>query len=138
MKLQANAISEYQGMQLKKDFFYVDKDIYLCPVYIIPIKSAVQTDTTLDRMEVNERDINRYKNMGYVALCGDLNTRTGSEPDFIVDDNDSNLPLDDNYIEHISLPRRHCQDRKVDERGKQFINISISARLRILNGRTVN
>lgn len=58
------------------------------------------------------------------------------QPDFITDDDDKHLPLDEEYIADTTIPMRHSQDNKVDERGKRLLDICISARLRILNGRT--
>ncbi|MEW8548121.1 MAG: endonuclease/exonuclease/phosphatase family protein, partial [Candidatus Thiodiazotropha sp.] len=136
VKLQTNTSSEYQWIALKKDFFHIEKDIYLCLAYIAPSTSGHQTDPTQDGLEAIERDINKFRNMGYIALCGDFNARTGSERDFIVDDSDRHLPLDINYIEDTHIPLRRSEDMKVDERGKRLLDICISARLRILNGRT--
>ena len=51
-------------------------------------------------------------------------------------DDDKHLPLNDDYIEDTSIPERCSQDYKTDERGKRLLDICISARIRILNGRT--
>lgn len=66
-----------------------------------------------------------------------MNARTGKQLDFIQRDDDRHLPLDMSYIidSNISLRERESEDMKVDERGKQLLDLCISARLRILNGR---
>lgn len=76
IKIQSNTSTEYQWIKLSKDFFRIEKDIFLCLAYILPSRSGFQTDPTTDGLEAIERDINHYRNMGYVSLCGDFNART--------------------------------------------------------------
>ena len=88
-------------------------------------------------MENIEKDINtKYSNKGNIILCGDLNARTGSEPDFIQGDcNDINIPLYEDYICDFVQDDRHSYDCKIDTRGKQLLDMCIGSKLRILNGR---
>ena len=39
-----------------------------------------------DLLDSLEKDISLYKTKGDVMICRDLNARTGSEPDFIIND----------------------------------------------------
>ena len=92
-----------------------------------------------DALDAIVRDINSYKNDGSILLCGDLNSRTGSDTDFIIndDDDDGHIPLDPDYIIDAKVTKRESEDSKVDERGKQLNEVCIASRLRILNGRTL-
>lgn len=137
VQLMKNTSSEYQWLQLRKDFFRVDKDIFLCLAYVLPSSSGFQTDSTMDGFEAIERDVNKYRHLGYVAMCGDFNARTGNQLDYIAGDNSRYIPVDDKYIEDIGIPFRRSQDLKIDDRGKRLLDLCISARLRILNGRTL-
>ncbi|CAG2229367.1 unnamed protein product [Mytilus edulis] len=61
---------------------------------------------------------------------------TGSEPDFIQDDSsDDHIPLYNNYNCDIIQQIRCSNDCKVDSRGKQLLDLCISSKLRIVNGR---
>ena len=68
------------------------------------------------------RDINIFKNDGNILLCGDLNARTGSDQDFIQDDNDKHISLDLSYITDTNITRRCSEDHKIDGIGKQLKN----------------
>ena len=71
-----------------------------------------------------------------IFIGGDLNARSGLDPDFIGNASDKHVPLDLSYIDSNILQRR-SEDTKVDERGKQVIELCISSRMRILNGGTL-
>ena len=66
---------------------------------------------------------------------GDFNARVGTHNDYIGDDNDKHLPLDQDYtLDTIPNPRNSL-DTTTDIRGKHLLEICIGAQLRILNGR---
>ena len=84
-----------------------------------------------------DNDISFYRNKGSVLILGDFNAKTGSEPDFIVNDDNSYILLHDDYIIDNTLLRRNSQDIKVCTRGRDLLDVCISSGIRILNGRTV-
>ena len=133
IKFLKNSSSEFQWVKLLKEYFSLDKDIFLCFSYISPCSFQNKSDS--DSFEAIKRDINIFKNDGNIFICGDLNARTGLDPDFIVNDSDKHVPLDPSYIIDSNILQRHSEDTKVDERGKQVIELCISSRMRILNGR---
>jgi hypothetical protein len=109
-------------------------DIYLFLSYIIPSTSSYVHQSDDDVLENIEKDISlKYRGRGDIILCGDLNARWGSEPDFI--QNDSHLPIYDSYICDKVHEVRKSYDSKLDTRGKQLLELCITARMRILNGR---
>ena len=78
----------------------------------------------------------KYRGRGDIILCGDLNARSGSEPDFIQNDTyDSHLPIYDSYICDKVHEVRKSYDSKLDTRGKQLLALCITARMIILNDR---
>ena len=69
-------------------------------------------------------------------IIGDLNARTGQESDIIEsEENDSNIPLFDDYTPDFNIINLLCQDSTVLPRGRLFNDICIQTGLIILNGR---
>ena len=88
-----------------------------------------------DLINLLENDILLYKAKGDIMICGDLNARTGSQQDFILDVGMGHLPLYQNYnIYNYSISRQR-KDKNVDARGRSLLDICIGNQLRILNGR---
>jgi hypothetical protein len=49
--------------------------------------------------------IDKYGKMGDIMLAGDFNARTGSEPDFIVNDNILHIPIDNTNYNFLIFKR---------------------------------
>ena len=128
--------TEYQWLLLDKKYFGFDKDLYVCFAYIPPQYSSYYLDQNIDYLELLEADISKYRSMGSVLILGDFNARTASEYDFILNDDDKYLPLNEDYTIDTNLIHRNSQDTKICTRGKELLEICVSSRLRILNGRT--
>ena len=102
---------------------------------------APQSSQYINKLDINiletiEKDIiEKYGSKGDIIITGDLNARTGSELDYIQDDDSSHIPVDENsYDTDIWVERRTSNDNIVDSRGKEIIDLCISNQLRILNG----
>ena len=71
-------------------------------------------------------------------MIGDFNARTGNSADFIVNDSDNInifqdfLPLD---YDTDNCTLRNSMDKTTNSHGKELLNLCVSSRLRILNGR---
>jgi len=91
-------------------------------------------ENILDRIE---NDVYKFKAMGDIILMGDFNGRTGTSPDFITNDSDKHLPLEENYPIDDKQKTRASQDMHIDDRGKHLLEICIAAQIRILNGRKI-
>ena len=74
---------------------------------------------------------------GNIFLCGDLNARTGSDADFIHDDNDKHILLALSYIIDTDIKKLCREDNKIDRRGKQVNDLCISSNLRVIIGRSL-
>lgn len=136
VKYLTSSSTEYQWLLLDKKYFGLYKDLYVCFAYIPPQYSSYYLDQNIDYLEMLEADISKYRNMGYVLILGDFNARTASEHDFILNDDDKYLPLNEDYTIDTNLTHRKSQDTKICTRGKELLEICVSSRLRILNGRT--
>ena len=93
--------SEMMWFKLSGAFFGLQRDLYICFIYISPVNSTYvqkkkQKKTTgLDKQVFSklEDDIVKYNTKGEVMLMGDINAHINcNETDFII--NDSNNVLD--------------------------------------------
>ncbi|CAC5388243.1 unnamed protein product [Mytilus coruscus] len=73
---------------------------------------------TTNVIEILEKDIIEiYSQKGDILLTGDLNARTGLEPDYIVDDTNTYIPISfDNYDTDFDMEKRVSQDIVIDTR----------------------
>lgn len=122
--------SEYQWLKLCKIFFHLKKDVYLCLIYFAP-------KCSVNLLEMIEKDINdKYSPKGDIIITGDLNARTASVLDYIINDTTTHIPINnDKYQVDQITERRVSGDKIVDSRGKELIDLCIGNQLRILNGR---
>ncbi|MEW8547927.1 MAG: reverse transcriptase family protein [Candidatus Thiodiazotropha sp.] len=130
-----NTSTEYQWLKLDKKFFSFQKDLYLCLAYIPPNQSSYAANMQHDLIDLIENDILMYKTKGDIMICGDLNARSGSQQDFISNDEVDHVPVYDDYNIDVSSVPRQSKDSTIDARGKSLIEICIGNQLRILNGR---
>ena len=70
-----------------------------------------------------------------MILCGDFNARTGTMYNFIQEDSDLPINLPYGYVIDKSMKSRISQDAKVNTLLKYIVDMWISCRLRLLNGR---
>ncbi|CAG2231450.1 unnamed protein product [Mytilus edulis] len=123
-------------LKLNKNFLGFVHDIYLCALYIPPFSSS-HYDNDLDFLE---NEISTFSMNGQIVLIGDLNARTGQRADFIVNDSDhiNNFDgfdlLPENYITDSEININN-QDTSVNTVGTKLLDLCLSSRLRLLNGR---
>ena len=136
--LLQNYSSELHWMKLRKDYFNLKNNIFLCLAYIAPNSSKFNNNTDYSTLELIERDIvEKYGNQGDIIIAGDLNARIGNERDFILDDGTPHIPIDiGSYRVDATAADRFSYDIVVDTRGKDILELCISNQLRVLNGRT--
>ena len=77
-----------------------------------------------------------YKNEGNIFTAGDLNAKTKTERDCIIDINDKHSPINDihNYNYDLPLDRNNEDSHPIDTQGQRFLEICRNSRIRILNG----
>ena len=87
---------DYIWLKLDRNFFGLEKDIYVCCAYLPHERSCYIDKHELDIVDVIESEIEKYSKDGYIYFVGDLNGRCASLLDFI--ENDSDDDFDDHYL----------------------------------------
>lgn len=135
IKLTSSPNKDYIWLTLNKNIFNLTQNIHICIAYVPPPDSTYTKRMENNILDLIETDIFKFKKSGEVILMGDFNARVGSLKDYIPNDTDKHLPLDDDYILDTNQPTRNNLDTTHDNRGKHLLEICIGAQLRILNGR---
>ncbi|VDI25498.1 Hypothetical predicted protein [Mytilus galloprovincialis] len=104
----------------------------MCVVYNPPSMSSYTQGLDRDITECLEQETAKYMKMGNVLLCGDFNARIANSPDYILNDDQSYLPLFDNYPIDKQILKRQSSDTTIDSRGKSLLDLCILNQLRIL------
>ncbi|MEW8548380.1 MAG: reverse transcriptase family protein, partial [Candidatus Thiodiazotropha sp.] len=119
--------------------FNLSNDLYLCLCYIVPSDSsreAFMEVNVLDRICDHIIQISNDTNDCYhLMICGDFNSRTGIESDYVIFDEALNIPvLPDDYETDDALVR-FSQDKCVNTNGRKLLEFCKLNGLRICNGR---
>ena len=106
----------------------------ICFCYLPPADSTSTLNEGSHQLAF-EREIVTYLSKGNILISGDVNARTGTLKDYI--ENDSDLPVDIplNYAIDQEVPRQ-SKDTGVNPQGRILLDLCISARMRIIIGRT--
>ena len=83
-------------------------------------------------------EVTRFDNLGKISIMGDMNSRVGTEDDFIRDDEiDENLPLPEDYLSDQIIKDSTSLGKLsgVQGHGKNLLNFCESTSFRIMNGR---
>ena len=95
--LKNNGETEFLWARLDKDFFNINRDLYVCFFYASPEKGTKNFG-----IEVYDRiidDVAEYCSQGKCLILGDMNAHTNENPDFINNDEQGNglIQLPDSY-----------------------------------------
>ena len=85
--------SDCMWVCLKKSFFQLEEDIYICFIYLPPVNSTFTNSQDNNSFELLENDVCKFKSKGRVVLMGDFNSQTSTSPDFNVTDDDIYTPV---------------------------------------------
>ena len=118
---------------IKKEFFGLDADKNVIFTYASPSTSCYtksRPDSVFDKIETKIDPKN-------LIIFGDLNGKTGTDDDFVVDDFDNHSPVVDNpcYVRDIPSPRNNRDPHPPDQQGKRILELCKNMAVRILNGR---
>ena len=125
-------------LKLKKEFFKLDRDIFIiCFVYVPPSSSSFPTTSEFDIFEKIEEDIYKFSQIGNIIIAGDINAKAATESDFVSDNLDEHSPVTGitGYQSDDPLMRRNRDGRPLDAQGSRFLELCKTCRLRIINGR---
>lgn len=135
-----NKSTEYMWMKLKKQYFGLDKDLFIAVVYISPVTSPFckNNDNVFDLLEI---DAARFSKLGDVFYGGDWNAYTGTREDYVKPFDCVNMPFP-NFDSGEMLPRpRNNLDTRVPREstshGPALLDFCKTTGAYILNGRTL-
>ena len=126
-------------LKINGSLFNLTYDFYLCLCYIIPSGSSREPVTevsVLDRIsDFIVKIAHDTHNCYNILICADFNSRTGTENDFVVFDNNANMGvlLDDYLIDEFLT--RFSQDHVINSNGRKLLDFCRLNGLRICNGR---
>jgi hypothetical protein len=129
--------SESILIKLDKDYFSLERNIIVCFTYCVPANSSYQLRTQFDPLEDFEGKISAFDDT-YDLLClGDYNSRTAQRPDYIVDDDNTDIPVVNNMFtaDTVATFPRGNMDPLINSYGLRLLELCQSVPLRILNGR---
>lgn len=124
-------------IKLKRDFFNLENDVYLCGTYLWGEDSPAYNIIDIDLFESLENDIAYFQELGNVFVTGDLNSRVGNNSDFIVCDNYNMYTDSEGYIADHT-PGRASDDKSLNGHGLRLLDLCKSSTIRIVNGRVGN
>ena len=82
---------------------------------------------------------NKFHGNCIFLLCGDFNSRTSNNPDFVIDDDTLHMSvLPDDYVSDTQIPRYSQDEGHTNSNGLLFLDFCRQTGLRIMNGRVGN
>ncbi len=125
MELVPNTCADSIWIKIKKE------EIYLGTYYVSPANSK---NKDLNFLNTLNEEICHFSNKGTVLIQGDLNARTGAENDYLCIDLDVN-DLSRKEEGGNKPDNRNSEDRKLNARGKDLLDLCKLHNLIITNGR---
>ena len=122
-------------VKLDAKFFNLNKDLFLCAIYIPPQYSENKYAKKTDYYDCLNKSIMKYSQKGNILLAGDLNSRVGSFQEEIfhkINQVDELCPNEVEYSE--SMTQRLSCDNVINAYGKKLLKICKSFDLKIVNG----
>ena len=74
LEKQQSANKHFIWVKMKKDFFRLETDIFICCAYIPPRDSNYFVEGDNDLLDILETDIEKYSNFEQIIVIGDLNS----------------------------------------------------------------
>jgi hypothetical protein len=125
--------------KMKKDFFGLNQDIYICFAYCVPASSNVLKNPMMpdDIYDDLSEKLAKYAPMGDLILMGDLNARTQTSLDYIPNESFNYLPLNEDLynLDTIGTHPRNNMDLGSNSYGPKLLELCKQVPMRILNGR---
>ena len=119
-------------LKINKKLTQTESDIFLCALYIPPSESPYYNEEIFENLH---SQINDFQAQGKVLICGDLNARTGSLPDFTSDDGNNHILGSSFPQDLMNLHFRNTSDKIINKNGKSLIELCKNLGLYMLNGR---
>ena len=135
--LSSQITPEKQGkshiwLKLDKSLGITDRDLYLCALYIPPVDSPYFDDNIFETLS---SEITHFQAQGNVILFGDLNARTGIEPDVLDPKGNDHVFGRTPLFTTPTLPHRNNLDSAMNQSGREVVHLCRASGLYIVNGR---
>ena len=128
--------SETIVLKLKKDFFGLNNDTFVLFSYCVPANSSYAIRTQFDPYADLEQKISNIGTGSNLICFGDFNARTGTKPDYIENEDNTDLTIPDDYIlDTVATTRRGNMDIVSNKYGESLLSLCKDVPLRICNGR---
>ena len=131
--IDKESCDDFVWWKLDKTFFKMQRDIYLCSVYIPPQNSSRERQLNHDHFEELQESIYKFIDKGEIILCGDFNARMGVL-DGVIPDDKYNVSF--NFSSAKLVSDRSSKDNQINFYGRQLNDLCIGNDLITLNGRT--
>ena len=129
--------SENLLLRLKAEFFGLEKDVVVCFSYCVPEYSSYQLREQLDVFGDLEQKLSGVGQHVDKLLLGDFNARTGTKPDYLEAEDNTDIPVPSDIYEPDTVgtfPRLNL-DTGQNKYGENLLSLCKSVPMRICNGR---
>ena len=119
-------------LRLAQTLGIADRELYLYAMYIHPVDSPYFEEYIFDTLHSEIAD---FQAQGNVLLTGDLNGRTGIEPD-VMDPQGNNHVFDQALLFTTpTITHRNNLDSEINQNGREIVHLCRALGLYIVNGR---
>lgn len=130
-------------IKINKYILSLEQDLYICLCYVTPDDSSRQSiiETNIfDRLLESVLFVeNKTQNNCNIVICGDFNSRTSVNPDFVSDDDPVHMSvLPDDYSPDGFMQRFSEDEGHTNNNGVLFLDFCKQTGMRIMNGRVGN
>ena len=130
--------SESIWIKLDCHFFNLKQDVYSCFCYAAPANSPYLKRLDIDIYENLKSETSEFVGQGSLCFLGDFNARTGTAPDFITNEDNTNISAAQSGLystDCIGTCTRYNLDKGSNSYGTKLLELCRDTPLRILNGR---
>ena len=103
-------------------------------MYNNPKNSTYRKKDDFNKLDILRQQLTKFQSSDLILIGRDFNSREGTEPDFISENENDFHFLPEGYELYIVNSSRNNQDLSVNEYGRQLIDLCIASKLRISNG----
>ncbi|MCG8048238.1 MAG: reverse transcriptase family protein [Candidatus Thiodiazotropha endolucinida] len=130
-------------VKISNSVLSLQDDLYICLCYVTPDDSSRQSmveSNIFDRLLDSVLHVeNKSQNKCNILICGDFNSRTSTNDDFVFDDDSNHMSvLPDEYISDKYMPRYSQDQGHVNNNGLLLLEFCKQTGVRIMNGRAGN
>ena len=123
-------------MCLDKYHFKLEKDLYVCVVYMPPFNCYKNNNERDELWESLQNGILKFSRLGNIMLLGDFNSRIANKSECI----EYHPEIDEDITcgaEQVTCINRISKDNRVNQFGNRLLDLCCHLNLNILNGRAL-